>query len=275
MSIPLKDPSKGAIVLGTTQRQHMIAIGHIPPGTGPFEAHLANELVGRLNPPTAQRIPRTALRAIIDAGLIVFQVPDQLIDRRRGLPRGRPRALQPPNDAGDLARKQPCHGGFYPFQGLLRLVTIVGGRDLIDVLGAVIVVQDHLGGREQWLDALPDPLGAIGYDTQAEGVFRNQPRVFDLAQGSKQFLMILNLMPTEQMDDAVVIHQVEAKALGFAPLALPAGALSAGLFAPRAMAFGLLRASGQLSSINGQDPNRPPATSRGHSRNLGQDLLAR
>src|SRR2546427_1921484 len=95
MSIPLKDPSKGAIVLGTTQRQHMIAIGHIPPGTGPFEAHLANELVGRLNPSTAQRIPRTALRAIIDAGLIVFQVPDQLIDRRRGLHRGRPRALQP------------------------------------------------------------------------------------------------------------------------------------------------------------------------------------
>jgi len=107
----------------------------------------------------------------------------------------RPAALRcnPQMTPADLARKQPCHGGFYPFQGLLRLGHY-SGRSRPD-------------RRARRSDSSPGSSRAVGnngwtpcqihwapfgYDTQAEGVFRNQPRVFDLAQGSKQCLMILN-----------------------------------------------------------------------------------
>jgi hypothetical protein len=58
----------------------------------------------------------------------------------------------------------------------------------------------------------------IGHYTQADQVLGDQPGLFDLPQGGKQLLMILNLLPTEQMDKAGVVHQVEAKALGFTPM---------------------------------------------------------
>jgi len=53
---------EGAVILGTAQCQHLVAVDLIPPGTRTLEPYVANELVGRFDPPTAQWIaPSTEL----------------------------------------------------------------------------------------------------------------------------------------------------------------------------------------------------------------------
>ena len=45
---------KGAVVLGTTQGQHLVAVALVPPSPRALEAGMANELVGRFNPTATQ-----------------------------------------------------------------------------------------------------------------------------------------------------------------------------------------------------------------------------
>ena len=53
---------EGPVILGTAKCQHLVAVDLIPPGTRTLEPHVTNELVGRFDPPTAQRIaPSTEL----------------------------------------------------------------------------------------------------------------------------------------------------------------------------------------------------------------------
>ena len=95
MPIPLKDPLAGALVPGAAQRQHVIAIGQIPPGARAFEAHMADKLIGRLNPSTAQGIASFALGAVVDTVPVVLQVTAEVFDlggNRVG------RRAQPSND---------------------------------------------------------------------------------------------------------------------------------------------------------------------------------
>ena len=58
-----EDVVEGPIVRGTVQRQHVIAIGHRPPGARAVAAHVTDEFMGRLNPATAQRIAPLPLGA--------------------------------------------------------------------------------------------------------------------------------------------------------------------------------------------------------------------
>src|SRR5262249_12816762 len=74
---------------------------------------------------------------------------------------------------------------------------------------------------KQRLDVFPDPLGPITDDAQAHLVFRNQAGLFDLLEGLAELLVALHLMPTEHMDDALTIQQIEAKPFGVTPLAPP------------------------------------------------------
>src|SRR5262250_2774051 len=67
----------------------------------------------------------------------------------------------------------------------------------------------------------PYPLGPITDDTQTHLRFWNHPSLFDLREGLAELLFVLHLMPTEHMDDALVIEQIEAKALRVAPFVLP------------------------------------------------------
>jgi hypothetical protein len=43
--MPLEYPIERAIILGAAKRQHLIAIGLVPPGSRALEAHMTNELV--------------------------------------------------------------------------------------------------------------------------------------------------------------------------------------------------------------------------------------
>ena len=61
----LKDLIEGAVILGTAKRQHLIAIGLIPPGTRAFEPDMTNEFVGRLDPTAPQRVAPSAKLPIV------------------------------------------------------------------------------------------------------------------------------------------------------------------------------------------------------------------
>jgi hypothetical protein len=45
--------------------------------------------------------------------------------------------------------------------------------------------------------------------------------VFDLSECLTELLLRLHLMPTQQMDNAIAIEEIEAKPLGVAPLPTP------------------------------------------------------
>ena len=47
--MPRKDLTEGAAILGTAQRQHLVAIELIPPGSRALEPYMADELVGRFD----------------------------------------------------------------------------------------------------------------------------------------------------------------------------------------------------------------------------------
>ena len=91
----------------------------------------------------------------------------------------------------------------------------------MDVLRTVILIEHLARVRKQGLDVFPYPLGAIGYHTQPHVVFRDEAGLFDLLERLAELLLILYLMPTQEMDDALAIEEIEAKALGVPPLAAP------------------------------------------------------
>ena len=104
----------------------------------------------------------------------------------------------------------------------------------VEVLGTVVVIEHLTGLGKQGLDVFPYPLGPITDDTQAHLLFRNQAGLFDLLEGLAELLLVLHLMPTEHMDDALAIEQIEAKTLArraTAPATVPAAL--ACLCAPR------------------------------------------
>src|SRR5438132_11900442 len=79
-------------------------------------------------------------------------------------------------------------------------------------------------------------------------------------------ILVLNLMPTKQMNNATLIHQVKAEALGVSPLAprrRPLGSLAP---LPRSAFPGALRACWAISPVDPQHhhPTAPP--SRCHLR---------
>src|SRR5215813_10997275 len=67
----------------------------------------------------------------------------------------------------------------------------------------------------------PYPLGSITDDAQAPLRFWNQPGLCNLLEGLAELLFVVPLMPTEHMDDALAIQQIEAQALRVAPFVLP------------------------------------------------------
>src|ERR671926_760883 len=108
----------------------------------------------------------------------------------------------------------------------------MGFGNPMEVLGAVIVIEHLTRLRKQGLDVFPDPLGPITDDTQAHLLFRNHAGLFDLLEGCAELRFVLDLMPTEHMDDALTIEEVETKALGIAPLPPPPRSLGSRAPAP-------------------------------------------
>src|SRR5919198_2208612 len=126
----------------------------------------------------------------------------------------------------------------------------------MEVLLTMIIVEYLTGTGKQQLDVFPYPRGSIADDTKPHVLFRNQARFFDLFQGFAQLRLILHLMPTEQMDNALLIHQIEAKAFGIAPLAVPRGPSSPRVPLPRLALPGAVRTRGHVRPIDAQHQDR-------------------
>jgi hypothetical protein len=84
-----------------------------------------------------------------------------------------------------------------------------------------VIVEDLTGLRQQRLNMLPYPRGPIAHHTKADGVFRNQPCLFDVGERFTQRGLILNLMLTEQMHDSALIDEIKANPFGIAPSPFP------------------------------------------------------
>src|SRR6266480_1462685 len=97
----------------------------------------------------------------------------------------------------------------------------------MEVLCTVVVIEHLTGLGKQGLDMFPYPLGPITDDAKAHLLFRNHAGLFDLLEGLAELLLVLHLMPTEHMDDALAIQQRETQALGVTPLPPPPRALGA------------------------------------------------
>jgi hypothetical protein len=102
----------------------------------------------------------------------------------------------------------------------------------MEVLSTVVIIEHLPRLGKQGLDVFPDPLGPITNDAEAHLCCRNQAGLFDLLEGLTKLLLILYLMPTEYMDDALAIEQIEAKALRITPLSPPPRALARLLLRP-------------------------------------------
>src|SRR5262245_18880602 len=145
----------------------------------------------------------------------------------------------------------------------------------MEVLGAVVVIEHLTGLGKQGLDVFPDPLGPITDDAQAHLLCRNQAGFFDLLEGLAELRLILYLMPTEHMDDALTIQQIEAKPFRVTPLAPPPRPLGPRMPASllgRASAVGTRR---HIGSIDAQHHHRAAQAPSGYRGDAPLDLLAR
>src|SRR5215475_12118072 len=106
----------------------------------------------------------------------------------------------------------------------------------MEVLGTVVIIEHLTGLGKHCLDMFPYPLGPITDDAQTHLLFRNHASLFDLLEGLAQLLLVLHLMPTQHMDDALAIQQIETQALRVTPLPPPPRAL--GPLAPAPLAGG-------------------------------------
>src|SRR5262245_15474629 len=82
-------------------------------------------------------------------------------------------------------------------------------------------------------------------------------------------------MPTEHMDDALAIQQIEAKTLRVAPLAPPPRSPRSLASAPLAGCAGTVGTGRHLRPINAQDHHRTAPAACCHLSNAPLDLLAR
>src|SRR5215217_4209216 len=157
-----------------------------------------------------------------------------------------------------------------------NLITFCEERPSWHRVSILRIVVEHLTSiGEQCLHVFPYPLGAIAHHTKPHGLLGNQAGVFYLLQGVAQIMFMLHLMPTEHMDDALAIEQVEAKPLGFTPLVLPSCPSRPGARLTRAAPPSALRPRRHIGPINPQDQHRTAKTA---CRDLGHaplNLLAR
>ena len=95
--MPRKHLMESAIVLRTPQRQHLIAVDLVPPGTGAFQANMTDEFVRRFHPPTTQGIAAATKLAIMGPAPMLTQINPAIVNRFESLVGGRLAiALKPP-----------------------------------------------------------------------------------------------------------------------------------------------------------------------------------
>src|SRR5262249_8296358 len=245
-----------------------------PPGPRALEPDMTNEFVRRFDPPTPQRIA-SATELLVDraAPVLIEIVP--AVGNRFGSFVGRwPHAFQSCQDDARLAQIEPGHRRFDPLDGVHRCA-IVGFGHPMEVLRTVVVIEHLPGLGKQGLHMFPYPLGPITDDTQAHLLFRNDAGLFELLEGCAELLVVLDLMPTEHMDDALTIGEVETKALGIAPLPPPPRALGSRAPAPLAGLPGTVRPGWHIGPVNAEHEDRTAQAPDGHRGDASLDLLTR
>src|SRR5262252_356711 len=145
----------------------------------------------------------------------------------------------------------------------------------MEVLGTVVIIEHLTRVRKQGLHMFPYPLGPITDDAQAHLRFRNYPGLFDLLEGLAELLLILHLMPTEDMDDALAIQQIQAKALGVPPLPPPPRPFGPCASWPLLGFPGAVGTRRHIGAIDTQHQHRTAKTPRGHRGDVPLDLLTR
>lgn len=140
----------------------------------------------------------------------------------------------------------------------------------MELLGAMIVIEPLPGLGKERLAMLPYPLGPITADAQPTFFFWDSARFLDLLEGLAELLLIVPLMPTEHMDAALAIKQIETKALGVTPLPPPPSALGALAPSPRTGFPGTVRPCRHLGAIN---PQYQPGAAGASGRYGGAALL--
>src|SRR5688572_12667516 len=127
----------------------------------------------------------------------------------------------------------------------------------MEVLGTVIIIEHLTRLGKQGLDMLPYPLGPVTDDAEAHLLFRNHTSLLDLLEGRAQLLLVLHLMPTEHMDDALAIQQIEAKALRVTPLPPPPRPLGARAPVPCTSLASTVGPRRHIGAIDAQYQDRP------------------
>src|SRR5215470_9449102 len=141
--------------------------------------------------------------------------------------------------------------------------------------GPGVIIQPLTRLGQQGLDVLPAPLGPITDDAAAPLLFRHPAGLFALLEGGAALLVVLDLMPTEHMDDARAIPQREAQALGLAPLAPPPGSPSPRAPAPLAGLPGTIGTGRPLGPIQAQPQDGTAKAPGRHRGDASRALLAR
>ena len=151
----------------------------------------------------------------------------------------------------------------------------MGFGNPMEVLGTVVIIEYLTGLGKQGWDVFPYPLGPITDDAQTYLLFRNQASLFDLFEGLAELRLILHLMPTQHMHDTLAIKQIEAKALGVAPLPPPPRPFGPRVSWPPLGLSGTVGTRRHIGSINAQHHHRTAQATRGHRGKAPLDLLAR
>src|SRR4030095_744893 len=123
----------------------------------------------------------------------------------------------------------------------------------MEVLGTVVIIEHLTSLGKQCLDVFPYPLGPITDDAKGHRLFWNHASLFDLREGRAELLLILHLMPTEHMDDALAIKQIEAKPFRVTPLPPPPCPPRSLGSAPVARYAGAVGTGRHIRAINAQD----------------------
>ena len=122
---------------------------------------------------------------------------------------------------------------------------------------------------------LPYPRGAIADHTKPHPIFGNQACLFDLLEGLTELGLILDLMPAQQMHNALAIDEIKPKALDLTPLPLPRGSPGPLASVPGATASSTVGASRRKGAVNAENHHGSAPFPCGGSGDALVDLLTR
>src|SRR4030095_8590510 len=264
---------EGAVILGTAQCQHLVAVDFIPPGTRTLEPYVANKFVGRFDATTAQWIAPSTELLIGGSAPVLIEIVPTIGNRFFRFVRAGLHASQSAQHPPHFAHIQSRHRGFNPFQGLHRC-PILGLGHPMEILRTMIVVEHLTSMRKQSLDVFPYPGSPIADHAKPYLVFRNPPRLFDLLEGLAELVLRLHLMPTQHMDDALPINEIKAKPFGITPLAAPQRPLGPMAALAGTAPPGTLRPRRHIGPINAQHQDRTAQAARCYLRDTPCNLVA-